>query len=152
MSTQDQKNWNHNLITFLAQVMHFTRLKTFKKHLSSSFYSPRKYQKQCISYFYQKLHFMRNPTKFGSQKLDIYNSTYEFSNFVIFLKKNKFKSILQPLTCGTCWLVGPTGQWHQSRRGALASPISPAARSPTMRVTPTCSPHRAALIGGEHVT
>ena len=31
-----------------------------------------------ISYFYKKLHFMRNTTKFGSPKLDLYNSTYDF--------------------------------------------------------------------------
>ena len=35
MIRQDQQNWNHIFITFLAQVMYFTRLKTFKKHLSS---------------------------------------------------------------------------------------------------------------------
>ena len=31
-----------------------------------------------ISYFYKKLHFIRNTKKFGSPKLDIYNSTYDF--------------------------------------------------------------------------
>ena len=32
-----------------------------------------------ISYFYKKLHFLRNTTKFGSLEMDIYNSTYHFS-------------------------------------------------------------------------
>ena len=35
MSTQNQQNWNHHFIHFLAQVIHFTRLQTCKKHLSS---------------------------------------------------------------------------------------------------------------------
>ena len=47
---------------------------------------PEKYQKQCISYFYQIPHFMMNPTKFGSPHLDINNSTYEFL-------KHTFKSV-----------------------------------------------------------
>ena len=33
---QDQQNWNHIFSMYQTQVMHFTRLKTFKKHLSSS--------------------------------------------------------------------------------------------------------------------
>ena len=69
-----------------------------------------KYPKQQVSYFYQIVHFMMNPKKFGSLNLDINNSTYEFSKFAYILKKNKFKSILQPLTAGTRWLVGTTRQ------------------------------------------
>ena len=42
MSTQDQQNWNHNFITFLAQVMNFTRLKQFKSTYIDPFNSPRK--------------------------------------------------------------------------------------------------------------
>ena len=41
-----------------------------------------------ISYFYKILHFMRNTTKFGSPKLDIYNSTYDFSKFAYISKIN----------------------------------------------------------------
>ena len=46
-----------------------------------------KYPEQYILYFYQILNFMRNPTKFGSPKLDIDNSTYDFSKFAYILEK-----------------------------------------------------------------
>ena len=56
------------------------------KHSKSTylviFYSPKKYQNLHISYFYKILHFTRNTTKFGSPKMDIYNSTYDFSKLV----------------------------------------------------------------------
>ena len=85
MSTQDQQNWNHIFITFLAQVMHFTRLKTFKKHLSSSILFSHKIPETVHFIFYQILHFMRNPTKFGSPKLDTPSWRYE-------ILKHTFKS------------------------------------------------------------
>ena len=45
--------------------------------------------------FCQILQLIRNTTKFGSPKLDIYNSTYDFSKFVYILEINalEFKSI-----------------------------------------------------------
>ena len=45
-----------------------------------------KHPKQQVLYFYQLLHSMMKPTKFGSLHLDIYSSTYEFL-------KHKFKSV-----------------------------------------------------------
>ena len=33
MSTQNQQNWNHNFMSFLAQDIQFTSLLTLKKHL-----------------------------------------------------------------------------------------------------------------------
>ena len=48
-----------------------------------------------VSYFCKILHFMRNTTKFGSPKLDIYNSTYDFSKFAYISEINalEFKSM-----------------------------------------------------------
>ena len=42
MSTQDQKNWNHNFTTFLAQVMQFQARNYFKSTYLAQFNSPRK--------------------------------------------------------------------------------------------------------------
>ena len=46
------------------------------------FYSPIKIIELYISYFYNIIHFMRDTIKFSSLKLDIYNSTYDFSKLV----------------------------------------------------------------------
>jgi len=51
---------------------------------------------------------MRNPTKFGSLKLDIYNLTYDFSKFAYISEINALELDLQPLTAGTRWSVEPT--------------------------------------------
>ena len=48
---------------------------------------------------------MRNPIKFSSPKLDIYNSTYDFSNLV----QKSVKEITETLNCSH-WHQGPTGQ------------------------------------------
>ena len=54
-------------------------------HLKSiylaAFYSPRKYQKQFISYFYQILHFNMKLTKFSSPKLDTPGLRYEILKY-----------------------------------------------------------------------
>ena len=49
MTIQGQQNWKHIFITFLAQVIDFTRLKPFKSIYLALFYSPRKIQE--IVYF-----------------------------------------------------------------------------------------------------
>ena len=43
---------------------------------------------------------MRNPTKFGSPKLNIYNLAYDFSKFASISEKNALELDLQPLTAG----------------------------------------------------
>ena len=48
---------------------------------------------------------MRNTTKFGSPKMDIYNSTYDFSKLV----QKSIKEINETLTSSR-WQRGPTGQ------------------------------------------
>ena len=48
---------------------------------------------------------MRNTTKFGSPKMDIYNSTYDFSKLV---QKSRKEIKLNP-NCSR-WQRGPTGQ------------------------------------------
>ena len=62
----------------------------YRNHLKSiylaTFYSLEKSQKQCISYFYQILHFKMKLTKFGSPKLDTPSLRYEFL-------KHVFKSV-----------------------------------------------------------
>ena len=77
MSTQNQQNWNHNFMSFLAQDIYFTRLLAFKKHLSKYILNHHeKYQKIYISYFYKTLHFMRKLTKLESLKSDLCSSRY----------------------------------------------------------------------------
>ena len=53
-----------------------------------------KYLKQQVSYFYKIVHFIMNPTKFGSPLLDTPSSRYEFLKFVTksMTKINKEKS------------------------------------------------------------
>ena len=72
-----------------------------------------------ISYFYNKLHFLRNTTKFGSQDLDLYNSTYHFSKFATKLKTNELAFSIESLTAGALGSVDPTRQLRQyrARRG-----------------------------------
>ena len=48
---------------------------------------------------------MRNTIKFGSPKLDIDNSTYDFSNLV----QKSVKELTETLTSSR-WQRGPTGQ------------------------------------------
>ena len=48
---------------------------------------------------------MKNTTKFGSPKMDIYNSTYDFSNFV-----QKFVKEITETLNRSRWQRGPTGQ------------------------------------------
>ena len=59
------------------------------------FIHQQKYYKLYISYFYKILHFNRNPTKFCSPKLDIQNSTYDFSKIV----HKSMKEITENLNC-----------------------------------------------------
>ena len=67
-----------------------------------------------ISYFYKKLHFLRHTTKFGSQDLDLYNSTYHFSKFASNLKTDELAFSIESLTAGALGSVDPT---CQLRRG-----------------------------------
>ena len=54
---------------------------------------------------------MMNPTKFGSPKMDIYNSTYEFLKHAFkSMKTNKKSKNTQRLTDGAYRPVGPAGQ------------------------------------------
>ena len=56
-----------------------------------------KYSKQQVSYFYQIVHFMMNPTKFGSLHLNTPNSRYDFCKFVYkSVKINKEKHFKNP--------------------------------------------------------
>ena len=56
-----------------------------------------------------------NPTKFGSPKLDIYNSTYEFLKHAFkSVKRNKKLKNTQRLTDGARWSVIPR---HGRRSG-----------------------------------
>ena len=50
-----------------------------------------KYSQQYISYFYQIVLFMMNPTKFGSPHLDTPSSRYNFCKLVFKSVKNKQK-------------------------------------------------------------
>ena len=54
MSTKVLQNWNHNFITFLAQVAHFTRLQTFKKYLSSYILFTFKYKRNITFHIFIK--------------------------------------------------------------------------------------------------
>ena len=68
-----------------------------------------------ISYFYNKLHLLRNTTKFGSPDLDLYNSTYHFSKFAIKLKTNELAFCIESLTARALSSVDPTCQQWQNR-------------------------------------
>ena len=57
---------------------------------------------------------MRNTTKFGSPKLDIYNSTYDVSKLTYISEINELALDLLPLTAGTHELAGPACQRHQT--------------------------------------
>jgi len=57
---------------------------------------------------------MRNPTKFGSPKLDIYNSTYDFSKFASIFEKNALELDLQPLTAGALESTRPACHWRKA--------------------------------------
>ena len=59
-----------------------------------------KYYKLYISYFYKILHFLRNTTKFGSPKIDIYNSTYDFLKFAF---KSKINELALNPTAADSW-------------------------------------------------
>ena len=98
---------------YFSQVVHYntrpTKLESHFYHFPSSsfafykigniqkafiqpyFILPEKYQNQYISYFYQILNFMRNPTKLGSLHLDTYSSRYDFSKLHKILERNKTK-------------------------------------------------------------
>ena len=73
---------------------------------------------------------MRITTKFGSQELDIYNSTYDFSKFACKSEINELAFNPKPLTAGTLEPAGPACQGHQSRAVALTGQSSPTASSP----------------------
>ena len=57
---------------------------------------------------------MRNPTKFGSPKLNIYNLTYDFSKFAYIAETNALELDLQPLTAGAQESAGPACHWHKA--------------------------------------
>ena len=57
---------------------------------------------------------MRNLTKFGSPKLNIYNSTYDFSKFAYILEKNALELDLQPLIVGALESTGPMCHQHKA--------------------------------------
>ena len=77
-------------MSFLAQDIYFTRLLTLKKHLFKYILITMKTIRRCTFHiFIKKLHFMRITTKFGSQELDLQNSTYVFSKLHENLKINE---------------------------------------------------------------
>ena len=107
MSSQDQQNWNHNFITFLAQVIHFTRLQIFKKHLSSYIlFTLKPTRNSAFNIFYKILHFMKNSTKLSSPKLDTPSSRYEFWKLVF-----KYVKTIHKFNKYTNWQMGPADQW-----------------------------------------
>ena len=57
---------------------------------------------------------MRNPTKFGSPKLDIYNLAYDFSKFAYILEINALELDLQSLTAGAQESAGPVCHWYKA--------------------------------------
>ena len=67
----------------------------------AQFNSPRKISQIVVSYFYQIVHFMMNPTKFGSLNLDTPSSRYEFLKFAtkyrIINKENRISNRAQLL-------------------------------------------------------
>ena len=79
MSIQNPQNWNHIFIIFLAQDIKFIKWKHTKRIYINTFKSPIKTSELYIWYFYKIQHFLKNTTKFGSQYLDLYSSTYPFS-------------------------------------------------------------------------
>ena len=60
-----------------------------------------------ISYFHKILHYLRNTTKFGSQKMDIYNSIYDFSKFAFKSEINELAYRTKPLTAENPGSDGP---------------------------------------------
>ena len=78
---------------FLSSSYTFYKIETNLKALIQLNLIPsEKYTKQQVSYFYQILHFIMNPTKFGSPKLDTPNSRYKILKFAFkFVKINEEK-------------------------------------------------------------
>ena len=60
---------------------------------------------------------MRNPTKFGSLKLDIYNSSYDFFKVCIHFRKNALELDLQPLTARALESTGLACHRHKAELG-----------------------------------
>ena len=104
-----------------------------------------KYLKQQVSYFYQIVHFIKNPTKFGSPHLDTPNSKHDFCKFATKSRKtNKEKINLKSGPAARCTqssapegtdsggpqVNDPTRQRHRSRARRLTDDNSPTARSP----------------------
>ena len=56
---------------------------------------------------------MRNPIKFSSPKLDIYNLTCDFSKFAYISETNALELDLQPLTARAQESAGPACDWHK---------------------------------------
>ena len=57
---------------------------------------------------------MRNPTKFGSPKLDIYTLTYDVSKFAHISEINALELDVQPLTARAQESAGPACHWHKA--------------------------------------
>ena len=89
-----------------------------------------------ISYFYKKLHFLRHTTKFGSQDLDLYNSTYHFSKFASNLKTGELAFSIESLTTGALSSVDPTHQRRQNRAWRGTTGVHRRRPSPATAPTP----------------
>ena len=75
---------------------------------------------------------MRNTTKFSSQKLDIWNSTDDFSKFAYKSKINELA--FNPIATDS-WgpeSIGPARQWAKNRAAELAGQSLPAVSSSVM--------------------
>jgi len=83
---------------------------------------------------------MRITTKFGSQELDIYNSTYDFLKFAYKSEINELAFSPKPLTAKTLQSAAPTHQWHKNRGPALTDRISLTASSPATAPAPRAFP------------
>ena len=79
---------------FQLKIYNLQDCKHSKSIYLTTFKSTIKISELYISYFYKILHFLRNTTKFGSPKLDIYNSTYDFLKLAYISEINElaFKS------------------------------------------------------------
>ena len=127
-------------------------LKTLKQ---PNLFPLEKYPKQQVSYLYQIVHLIKNPTKFGSSHLDTPSSRYKFLKFVFkSVKINTQKHFQNPKYTAYTWFIHPTAtdsrapqstQPHltdtQSRARWLTGHCLSTARSPVARSPALCSPH-----------
>ena len=90
---------------------------------------------------------MRNTTKFGSPKLDIYNSTYDFSKLAYILEINALEFRSTAADSRGPWVSRARALVAQNRAPVLTGQSSPMASSSTMAPAPQGSPWPSARTG-----